>query len=93
MNFEWDETKRNANLAKHRVDFLAGTLIFRNEYVSKIDSRHDYGETRKVALGQSEKLVLAVVYVERGDTIRIISARKASRDERKYFSKALGERD
>jgi uncharacterized protein len=93
MDFEWDDEKRHANLAKHRVDFSAATLIFQNECVTKTDSRRDYGETRKIALGQSGELVLAVVYVERRETIRIISARKASRDERRYFSEVLAERD
>ena len=89
MVFEWDEVKRQANLEKHRVDFPVATLIFQNQFVSRIDSRHDYGEARKIALGQSGDLVLVVVYVERGDTVRIISARKAGRHERNYLSQVL----
>ena len=93
MNFEWDETKRIVNLEKHKVDFPAATLIFQNQFASRPDSRRDYGEARKIALGQSGDLVLVVVYVERGNTIRVISARKAGRHERNYLSEILTQRN
>lgn len=93
MNFEWDDDKNEANQRKHKVDFLAATLIFQGLVVSRIDSRKDYGETREIALGQSGDLVLVVVYVERDDSIRIISARKAGRHERRYFGEVLSQSD
>ena len=51
MEFEWDEHKRQTNLAKHGVDFLDAALIFEGIVLTKIDDRQDYGEVREVSLG------------------------------------------
>ena len=86
LEFEWDEEKARTNLAKHRVSFLSAAEIFANEILERIDDREDYGEVRWIALGRAETEVFRVVYTWCGDRlIRIISAQKASRDERDIY--------
>ena len=93
MSFEWDDEKRDVNFSKHKVDFLFAKGIFDSFCLTKIDERQDYGEKRFVAIWTSAEIVLVVVYVERGESIRIISARKAGRNERRYYREALVKRD
>ena len=89
LEFEWDEDKAAANLAKHRVSFLTAAEVFANEILERIDDREDYGEIRWIALGRVEAEVFRVVFTWRGDKlIRIISAQKASRDEREIYYRA-----
>ncbi len=89
LNFEWDEEKAKANLAKHRVSFLTAAAMFANEIIERIDDRQDYGETRFIALGMVDAEVFRVVFTWRGeDLIRIISAQKASKDERAIYHRA-----
>ena len=83
LEFEWDEEKASTNLAKHRVSFLTAAEVFANEILERIDDREDYGEVRWIALGRVEAEVFRVVFTWRGDKlIRIISAQRASKDER-----------
>lgn len=89
LEFEWDEDKAAANLAKHRVSFLTAAEVFANEILERIDDREDYGEVRWIALGRVEAEVFGVVFTWRGDKlIRIISAQKASKDEREIYYRA-----
>ena len=86
LEFEWDEEKASSNLVKHRVSFLTAAEIFAYEIMERIDDREDYGEVRWIALGRAGTEVFRVVYTWRGDRlIRIISAQKASRDERDIY--------
>ena len=88
MNFEWDANKAQTNLEKHGVSFELATLIFTDsERVTVKDTRQDYGENRSIILGQVEGRVLVVVTTERdaNQIIRIISARKANKRERKHY--------
>ncbi|MFN8498876.1 MAG: BrnT family toxin [Anaerolineae bacterium] len=87
-SFEWDEAKREANIHKHGIDFLDVPEVFKGDTVIVEDDRFDYGETRFVALGLLRGRAVAIVFVEYEDTIRIISARKATRhEERAYFER------
>ena len=89
LEFEWDEDKAAANLAKHRVSFLTDAEVFANEILERIDDREDYGEVRWIALGRADAEVFRVVFTWRGDRlIRIISAQKASKDEREIYYRA-----
>ncbi len=93
MNFEWDRDKSEANLKKHGISFDEAKHIFDGPTLSRSDDRQDTGENRDISLGAlSPDAVLAVVHAERGDKIRLISARKANRHERKlyldYFTQA-----
>jgi len=85
MGFQWDEAKSVANAAKHGVSFLQAAQIFRGSILMVQDDRFDYGEERYVALGLFDGVVLSVVFTERDGDVRLISARKASRNERKIF--------
>ncbi|MBJ7443780.1 MAG: BrnT family toxin [Sphingobium sp.] len=90
MDFEWDEGKNAANIAKHGLDFADAVLIFDGPVVSHVDSRRDYGETRVISYGQIANLVVAtVVHTDRSGVTRIISARLASAKERRLYEKAL----
>jgi uncharacterized DUF497 family protein len=85
--FVWDPAKRLANLRKHGIDFADAELIFRGFTLTAEDDREAYGEQRFLTLGMLEDLVVSVAHTERGKQIRIISIRKATkREARFYFS-------
>jgi uncharacterized DUF497 family protein len=80
--FEWDSGKARANLAKHGVSFEAARLVFDDAFsVCRVDLASDPAETRYMANGR----ILAVAYTERGERIRIISARKATKHEQRDY--------
>ena len=87
MLFEWDESKRQANLAKHHIDFRDARRVFEGPVFEKVDSRR--GEDRIFAIGLMECIPIVVVYVMRGERRRIISARRANRDERQDYQNHL----
>ena len=89
LEFEWDEKKAQVNLAKHGVSLLTAAEVFGNEILERIDNREDYGEIRMIALGRVEAEVYRVVFTWRNENlIRILSAQKASRDEREIYHSA-----
>ena len=80
--FEWDEAKAEDNLRKHGVSFALAVQAFRDPLaIQWVDAREAYGEERVILLGLASGLILTVVYAERDERIRIISARKATRYE------------
>lgn len=81
--FEWDPAKDKLNQAKHGIDFSEAQSVFLDPLVAmRPDDDHSTGETRFVALGMSRLArLLVVIFAERGDRIRIISARRATRRE------------
>jgi uncharacterized DUF497 family protein len=86
LEFEWDEAKAKRNLEKHGVSFLTAAAIFSNERLERIDDREDYGELRWIALGRVGIEVYRVVFTRRGENvIRIVSARKAGKDEQEIY--------
>lgn len=86
MRYEWDENKRKTNIQQHGIDFADVIRIFDGPTVEMLDDRFDYGETRFIALGLLNGVVLVVAYTERREALRIISARKATKyEEEKYF--------
>ncbi|NJM31261.1 MAG: BrnT family toxin [Rhizobiales bacterium] len=87
--FEWDEDKRQANIAKHGVDFLRAALIFDGPVVQRIDDRFEYEEIRMISLGLSEGMVYRVIHTERDSRQRIISAQKANRNEQEIFYRSV----
>lgn len=87
MLFEWDEGKRETNLRKHHIDFQDAKEIFDGPVFEGIVSRG--GEDRTVAVGLMRDIEIVVIYVVRGERRRIISARRASRDERKVYKDHL----
>ena len=87
MLFEWDESKRQANLAKHLIDFQDAVQIFDEPVFEKTQHRH--GEDRVLAIGLMQGIEIVVVYVIRGKSRRIVSARRAHRDERQDYASHL----
>lgn len=87
--FEMDEIKRQANLLKHGVDLIEAAEIFADFFISRIDRRTDYGEVRFAALGYVGEIAYVVVYTQRGDKIRLISARRAGSREIERYKNVL----
>jgi uncharacterized DUF497 family protein len=87
LQFEWDEDKARKNLKKHGISFEEARSVFGDPLALTIpDPLHSEGEDRFVTLGESHRRrLLVVVFTERGDKIRIISARAATRRERKDY--------
>ncbi len=87
MNFEWDKAKAHTNKKRHGVSFIEASEVFDDGYSSCVhDPDHSYGEKRYLLFGVSSKgNCLVVSYTERSDTIRIISARRMTRQERKAY--------
>ena len=87
MNFEWDDAKAAANCRKHKVTFEEASTIFQDDLsLTGRDPDHSLGEHRFITFGLSAaNRILAVSHAERGDVIRIISARFAARMERKMY--------
>ena len=79
--WDWDEPKRQANLAKHGVDFAAMSGFNWISAVVRADDRFDYGEVRLKAEGLIGDRLHSVTYTERGPIKRIISLRKANKRE------------
>ena len=84
-SFEWDEAKSEWTRRHRGFSFDRAARIFASAVHSIPDDRRDYGEERSIAIGESEGEVLVVVYTDRGDVRRIISARQASRRERQLW--------
>lgn len=87
MQFEWDTHKALLNLRKHKVSFEEAATALRDTMAATgADPDHSMGEFRYVTFGFSERgRLLVVAHTERGETVRIISARLANRRERKIY--------
>jgi uncharacterized protein len=85
MGFQWDADKSASNAAKHGISFLQAAQIFRGLILKTQDTRRDYGEPRFIALGAFDGEVLRVVFTERDGDIRLISAWRAGRHDRKKY--------
>lgn len=88
MRFEWDDKKEEANIRKHGIDFSTAALVFNDENrLDLYDEIHSESEDRYITIGMVGGIayVVFVVYTEREDIIRLISARKATRLERSLY--------
>jgi len=89
VQFEWHKSKARANFKLHGVSFELARTVFKDPFaIERVDDRDDYGEERFVIIGMAEgSVLLFVAYSEREEHIRIISARRATRNEQDdYFS-------
>jgi uncharacterized DUF497 family protein len=89
MKFEWDEAKRRINLTRHGIDFADVAPVFGGPVIDLLDNRYDYGERRLLIMGLLRGEVVVIAYTERGNIIRLISARKASKHEEIKYFKAI----
>jgi len=87
MQYEWDESKRAANYAKHGVDFTEAEGFEWSTAIEAMDSRFDYGEERWVALGLIGKRLYVLIYTRRQESVCLISLRRANTREREYYEK------
>ena len=91
MKFEWDDHKEQINIQKHGIDFSTAALVFNDIYrIETYDSLNSDIEDRYITIGQinSITLIVMVVYTERTDVIRIISARLATTREKEAYYNA-----
>ena len=87
LQFEWDEKKAKINKRKHGITFEEATTAFADELSITIDDPlHSDDEDRLVLIGQSKAFkTLIVIHVEKRESIRVISARKATKHEQKFY--------
>ena len=90
MLFEWDDAKEQINISKHWIDFSTAALVFSDDSrIEKYDDAHSDDEDRYITIGQVQgtMIIVMVVYTEREEAIRIISARRATkREEEAYYN-------
>ena len=85
-DFEWDDAKAEANFKKHKISFEDAAKAFADPFgFIEQDLTEDYGEDRFMTVGIVGGLLIAVIYTERGDRVRIISARKANTHEQRAY--------
>jgi uncharacterized DUF497 family protein len=96
LKFMWDEVKNRRNIEKHGLDFIDARELFTgvNPFLVNLESRQEYGEDRWKGIGILKGVVVAVVvFAERGgETVRIISLRKASNAERAAYEEEIKNR-
>jgi len=89
IRFQWNQNKNIVNIKKHKISFEEAKTVFFDENARLIpDPEHSINEERFIMLGISNKLKLLIVvhtYKENDEIIRIISARKATKSESKYY--------
>lgn len=89
MKTEYDAKKDAANLQKHGVSLALANRIDWHEMFCFVDDRADYGEVREIGFAVIEQRLYVVVFVQRDDTMRIISLRKANKREQKQYEQAF----
>jgi uncharacterized DUF497 family protein len=90
MDFEWDEAKNRSNIRKHGFHFAEAERMFQGFLLVRPDAQEDYGEERWIGIGMIQDRCAFVAFAPRsGNTIRIISLRKANHEERKEYEDAI----
>jgi uncharacterized DUF497 family protein len=89
MRYEWDEAKRLANIQKHGIDFTGIEKVFADKTVTILDDRFDYGESRFITLGMLSGRIVVIAHSETDEVIRIISVRKATKNEEAGYFKEI----
>ncbi len=95
MRFEWDRKKERLNVAKHGVTFREAKELFTSkvDFLELYDGDHSQLEERFIAIGPIRRGLVLVVYTERSeDTVRIISARRVTKDERALYVEYMEKR-
>ena len=86
MDFEWDPAKASTNEEKHGISFLDAVAVFDDpDHLEEDSTRPEHGEERRRAIGMMGSTVVTVVYTDRQERRRIISARRASRNEQRRY--------
>lgn len=87
---EWDENKRRKNVVKHGFDFVGVETVFDGTIITIEDTRFEYSEPRFITIGMWNTRVVVIAHTEDEKKIRIISIRKATKNEEKQFLQELG---
>ncbi len=92
MEFEWDEDKNQSNITKHGIDFQQAKRVFEDPNILTYeDTRLNYKEIREISVGQlllttqQQIIIVVVIHTDRDGKVRLISARRASKRERKLY--------
>ncbi|MDN5872717.1 MAG: BrnT family toxin [Nitrococcus sp.] len=88
MAFEWDENKNAANLEKHGIDFVRAKEIWQGPVMEMFSPQTQHSEDRIIAVGMVDGLCIAVIYTWRGENRRLISARRARKNEQTHYDDA-----
>lgn len=88
MDITYDTSKNESNTEKHGVSLAAAAGFEWEDALISADERRNYGEDRMIAIGYIGERLYVVVYVDRGDSRRIISLRKANSREAKHYAEA-----
>jgi uncharacterized DUF497 family protein len=92
MKYIWDLKKNEINIQVHGIDFNDAIEMFHLPMLTSIDNRKNYGEERWVGIGFLKEIIAVIIFTEDDDRciIRIISVRKATKDESKKFKEKIG---
>ena len=85
MDFEYDRAKSDRNAHDRGFDFAFAARVFEGNTVTFQDERRDYGEVRMIAIGEIDGQIYTIVYTDRDEVRRIISAHRASRQEKRIW--------
>ena len=88
MKFQWDENKERINITKHGLDFKTAARVFQDENrIEFYDEEYSWDEDRYITIGMVNQItvIIMLVYTEREDAVRIISARKATKQEKEAY--------
>ena len=90
LGFEWDADKASKNVEKHQVSFEEAATVFDDPmFITFIDDEHSLDEERYITIGLSSRGRLVILaHAERKDHIRIISARRATKKEERFYAEA-----
>lgn len=89
MEFKWSESKRESNIQKHGLDFVDAPSVFNGLTYTFEDDRFSYSEQRYVTLGLLAQYPVSIVHTENDHEIRIISFRKATKNEANIYFRAI----
>ncbi len=84
QQFEWDESKNEQNIRKHRIDFVNAAAALLKPFLRKRSDQNN--ETRYLAISLMDDIAIAVIYTMRGDVCRIISAGQARKNEKEEYN-------
>ncbi len=91
VKFEWAEAKRQSNLHKHRLDFFDAETVFAGASFTFEDERFEYDEDRYITLGLLRGAVVVIAHTERKEVVRVISMRKATKNEQRVYFKGFAD--
>jgi hypothetical protein len=93
--YEWDAAKATLNVRKHGIEFRDAATVFMDPMAETFpDPAHSGGENREITIGRTAgNRIVFVSHCQQGDSLRIISARRATRTERRQYEEGIGEED